>query len=103
MIMGTPEYAAPEQVDAHREVDHRADIYALGVMIYQMLTGQLPRGAWQPPSQRPGVEPRMDGIVIKAMMHDRNQRYQSITELRHAVEEITTRPTRQRQDRARRA
>lgn len=92
MIMGTPEYAAPEQVDAHREVDHRADIYALGVMIYQMLTGQLPRGAWQPPSQRPGVDPRMDGIVIKAMMHDRNQRYQSITELRHAVEEITTRP-----------
>ena len=79
MILGTPEYAAPEQVDAHREVDHRADIYALGVMIYQMLTGQLPRGAWQPPSQRPGVDPRMDSIVIKAMMQDRNQRYQSIT------------------------
>lgn len=92
MIMGTPEYAAPEQVDAHREVDHRADIYALGVMIYQMLTGQLPRGAWQPPSQRPGVDPRMDGIVIKALMHDRNQRYQSVTELRCAVEEVIHRP-----------
>ena len=92
MILGTPEYAAPEQVDAHREVDHRADIYALGVMIYQMLTGQLPRGAWQPPSQRPGVDPRMDSIVFTAMMQDRNQRYQSITELRHAVEDITNRP-----------
>jgi serine/threonine protein kinase len=92
MIMGTPEYAAPEQVDAHREVDHRADVYALGVMMYQMLTGQLPRGAWSPPSTKPGVDPRLDGVVIKAMMHDRNQRYQSITELRRAVEEITTRP-----------
>lgn len=92
MIMGTPEYAAPEQVDAHREVDHRADIYALGVMIYQMLTGQLPRGSWQPPSVKPGVDPRLDAIVIKAMMQDRNQRFQSITEMRHAIEDITTRP-----------
>ena len=92
MIMGTPEYAAPEQVDAHREVDHRADIYALGVMIYQMLTGGLPRGSWQPPSVKPGVDPRLDAIVIKAMMQDRNQRYQTITEMRSAIEEITTRP-----------
>jgi serine/threonine protein kinase len=92
MIMGTPEYAAPEQVDAHREVDHRADIYALGVMIYQMLTGGLPRGSWQPPSVKPGVDPRLDAIVIKAMMQDRNQRYQSITEMRAAIEAITTRP-----------
>lgn len=92
MIMGTPEYAAPEQVDAHREVDHRADVYSLGVMIYQMLTGALPRGAWQPPSARPGVDPRLDAIVIKAMMQDRNQRYQNVTELRRAVEEINARP-----------
>lgn len=92
MIMGTPEYAAPEQVDAHREVDHRADIYALGVMIYQMLTGQLPRGAWQPPSSKPGVDRRLDAIVIKAMMHDRNQRYQSVTEMRRAIEDITNKP-----------
>ncbi len=92
MIMGTPEYAAPEQVDAHREVDHRADVYALGVMIYQMLTGQLPRGAWQPPSAKPGVDRRLDAIVIKAMMHDRNQRFQSVTEMRRAIEDITTRP-----------
>lgn len=92
MIMGTPEYAAPEQVDAHREVDHRADIYSLGVMIYQMMTGALPRGAWQPPSARPGVDSRLDAIVIKAMMQDRNQRYQNVTELRRAVEEITAKP-----------
>jgi serine/threonine protein kinase len=50
MVMGTPEYAAPEQFNAHRDVDHRADVYALGVLMYQMLTGVLPRGSWQPPS-----------------------------------------------------
>ncbi len=92
MIMGTPEYAAPEQIDAHREVDHRADIYALGVMIYQMLMGQLPRGAWQPPSSRPGVDPRLDGVVVRAMMPDRNQRFQSMTELRRALEAATAAP-----------
>ena len=70
MVMGTPEYAAPEQFNAHREVDHRADIYALGVLMYQMLTGALPRGSWQPPSVlRPGlIDARIDAIVIRALM-----------------------------------
>ena len=44
-VMGTPQYMAPEQVDRPREVDHRADIYSLGVVFYQMLTGELPRAA----------------------------------------------------------
>ena len=92
MIMGTPEYAAPEQIDAHREVDHRADIYALGVMIYQMLMGHLPRGSWQPPSSKAGVDPRLDNVVVRAMMPDRNQRFQSVTELRRALESATARP-----------
>lgn len=92
MIMGTPEYAAPEQIDAHREVDHRADIYALGVMIYQMLMGHLPRGAWQPPSSKVGVDPRLDNVVVRAMMPDRNQRFQSVNELRRALEAATAAP-----------
>jgi serine/threonine protein kinase len=87
MVMGTPEYAAPEQFNAHREVDHRADIYAFGVLMYQMLTGALPRGAWQPPSAlRPGLDPRFDAVVIRALMPDRQHRFQSITDMRRAIE-----------------
>lgn len=87
MVMGTPEYAAPEQFNAHREVDHRADIYGLGVMMYQMLTGALPRGAWHPPSVlRQGVEPRLDAVVIRALMPDRQHRFQSIGDMRRSIE-----------------
>jgi serine/threonine protein kinase len=88
MVMGTPEYAAPEQSSAHREVDHRADIYALGVLLYQMLTHQLPKGSWAPPSSTKGVDSRFDAIVTKAMMADRNQRYQTVTEMRRAIEAL---------------
>lgn len=96
LVMGTPEYAAPEQYDAHREVDHRADIYAVGVMAYQMLTGALPRGSWLPPSQlRPGLDTRLDTIVTKAMMQDRAQRYQSITDMRRALQAVTAQPASQ--------
>jgi serine/threonine protein kinase len=88
MVMGTPEYAAPEQFNAHREVDHRADIYALGVLMYQMLTGALPRGSWQPPSAlRPGViDARIDAIVIRSLMQDRQHRFQSVGDMRNAIE-----------------
>lgn len=88
MVMGTPEYAAPEQFTAHREVDHRADIYALGVLMYQMLTGALPRGTWQPPSAlRPGViDERIDAVVVRALMQDRQYRFQSVSDMRRAIE-----------------
>jgi serine/threonine protein kinase len=87
MVMGTPEYAAPEQFNAHREVDHRADIYAFGVLMYQMLTGALPRGSWQPPSMlQPGLDARFDGIIVRALMTDRQHRFQSMGDMRHAIE-----------------
>ncbi len=51
-VMGTPHYMAPEQSEHPQEVDHRADIYSLGVVFYQMLTGELPLGRFAPPSRK---------------------------------------------------
>lgn len=87
--MGTPDYAAPEQFDAHAQIDHRADIYALGVMIYQMITGQLPRGVWKPPSQRAEIAPEWDDIVAHAMQADPKDRYQAASDVKTDVSKIT--------------
>ena len=86
--MGTPDYAAPEQFSPNSPIDHRADIYALGVMIYQMITGQLPRGVWKPPSQRAEVAPQWDAIVSRAMQSDPCDRYQQASEVKTDVSSI---------------
>jgi len=86
--MGTPAYAAPEQLVAEEAIDHRADIYALGVMIYQMITGQLPRGAWKPPSQQVACDPHWDEIVNQAMQSEPGDRYQQAREVKTDVSRI---------------
>jgi len=96
--MGTPDYAAPEQFSPDSPIDHRADIYALGVMIYQMITGQLPRGAWKPPSQRAEVSPQWDSIVSRAMQSDPSDRYQQASEVKTDVSSIPLAGSRVRKD-----
>ena len=85
IAMGTPDDAAPEQ-SYGQPVDHRADIYALGVMLYEMLCRQVPRGAFQMPSARVGCDVRIDAIVIRAMQQQPERRYQSAAELKADVE-----------------
>ncbi|MBL9180194.1 MAG: protein kinase, partial [Verrucomicrobiaceae bacterium] len=89
MAVGTPDFVAPEALIPGMPVDGRADLYAVGVMLYQMLTGQIPRGAWQPASVvAPGTDVRFDQIIVKAMAYDREQRHSSATELRQHLDTL---------------
>ena len=80
--MGTLSYMAPEQrVDA-KNADHRADIYSLGVMLYELLVGEVPIGTFDPPSQRrPGSDKRLDGIVLRCLKPSPADRYQRVADL----------------------
>ena len=92
MAMGTPDFVAPEAFIPGVPLDGRADLYAIGVMLYQMLTGEIPRGIWTMPAQKVGSDPRFDAIIAKAMQTDREARYQSAAEIRQALDTILTLP-----------
>ena len=94
MAMGTPDFVAPEALISGMNVDGRADLYAIGVMLYQMLTGEIPRGLFQMPSvlTQGVVDPRFDGIITKAMQTDRNARYQAATDIRRDLDAIISTP-----------
>jgi len=87
-VMGTPHYMAPEQVEHPQEVDHRADIYSLGVVFYEMLTGELPLGRFQPPSRKVEVDVRLDEVVLHALEKEPERRYQQASEVKSDVEAI---------------
>jgi tRNA A-37 threonylcarbamoyl transferase component Bud32 len=87
-VMGTLDYMAPEQRTRPQEVDHRADIYSLGVVFYEMLTGELPLGRFTPPSRKAGVDARLDDVVFRALEREPERRYQRITEVKSDLESI---------------
>jgi predicted Ser/Thr protein kinase len=88
-LMGTPHYMAPEQVEHPQEVDHRADIYSLGVVFYEMLTGELPIGRFAAPSQKVHVDVRLDEIVLRSLEKEPARRYQHASEVKTDVETIS--------------
>ena len=99
-VMGTPYYMAPEQISNTRDVDVRADVYSLGVMLYEALAGDVPydgdsvleifRAAQEAAATpldevRSDVSPQLARIVARAMHADREQRFASVAELADAI------------------
>jgi len=89
-VMGTPHYMAPEQLEQPQTVDHRADIYSLGVVFYEMLTGELPLGKFAPPSQKVNVDVRLDEVVLHALEKEPARRYQHASQVKTDVETVTS-------------
>ncbi|MBX7246308.1 MAG: serine/threonine protein kinase [Candidatus Sumerlaeaceae bacterium] len=90
--VGTPHYMAPEQVEKPATVDHRADIYSLGVVFYEMLTGELPLGRFAPPSRKVQIDVRLDEVVLRALEKEPEQRYQNVSEIKTQVETLSISP-----------
>ncbi len=101
LVIGTPSYMSPEQCEGKGLIDHRSDVYSLGVVMYELLTGRVPfpgegfgeilvahlTKTPEPPSQlNPDIRPEVEAIVLHSIEKDRNRRFQSMAEFAAAVE-----------------
>jgi serine/threonine protein kinase/formylglycine-generating enzyme required for sulfatase activity len=106
-IIGTPAYMAPEQVAGDQSaIDHQADIYALGIIMYELITGEMPfkgnlmallqqialNNPTKPSELRPDIDPRLEAICLKMMAGDQAQRYQSMTDVATDLQEVLRNP-----------
>lgn len=88
--LGTPSYMAPEQRTSPATVDHRADIYSLGVVFYELLTGELPNDRFEPPSGKVRIDVRLDEIVLRALSETPERRYNTALEFKTQLAEVTS-------------
>ena len=88
--LGTPVYSAPEQKTDPQRVDSRADIYSLGVVFYELLTGELPGKRIEPPSRKVQIDVRLDEVVLRALEQKPELRYQQVSEVKTMLETIAS-------------
>lgn len=101
-MIGTPNYMAPEQIRGDQNLDSRVDIYAVGILMYRMVTGRLPYAATssddlyrkvldgkpvRPRARRPDIPEQLESVIMRAMHSERERRYHSASALRKAIHE----------------
>jgi serine/threonine protein kinase len=88
-VMGTLRYMSPEQIEGAPDIDHRADIYSLGVVFYELLTGVLPLGRFAAPSERRAIDKRLDAVVLRMLEREPQSRYQRAADAKSALDSMT--------------
>jgi predicted Ser/Thr protein kinase len=91
-VVGTPHYMAPEQIERPADVDHRADIYSLGVVFYELLTGELPIGRFAIPSSRVQLDVRLDEVILRSLEKEPARRYQQVSQVKSQLDTIAQSP-----------